>query len=227
MWLLGYDEQVRRRLRVDVADGDEAFGRRDVIALRGRACRRGSRQAATDPLLGHGCAANADELPNRGVDEPRRVVVAVAAAGTVDEDDVVAADLRRPARAAGLVRERAQARAALALHRRRHRVVALGRPCRAGASREDVQLRQPASRATRTVFSNASSSSVGKADDDVAREVELLLQRREPAEERRRGVAPPHRAQHAVVARLQRHVQVPAHRRRLHERGRRARRRRG
>jgi hypothetical protein len=30
---LGDDEQVRRRLRVDVADGDEALGGRDVIAF--------------------------------------------------------------------------------------------------------------------------------------------------------------------------------------------------
>jgi hypothetical protein len=31
--VLGDDEQVRRRLRVDVADGDEALGRGDVLAL--------------------------------------------------------------------------------------------------------------------------------------------------------------------------------------------------
>jgi len=31
--MLGDDEQVRRRLRVDVADRDEALGPRDVVAL--------------------------------------------------------------------------------------------------------------------------------------------------------------------------------------------------
>src|SRR5579864_9048468 len=49
-----------------------------------------------DPLLRDPRAADADQLADRCVDEPGRVVVAEAAAGAVDENDVVAADLRRP-----------------------------------------------------------------------------------------------------------------------------------
>src|ERR687896_1055192 len=40
-----------------------------------------------DPLLGDGASTHPDQLPDRPVDEPRRVVVSVAAAGPVDEDD--------------------------------------------------------------------------------------------------------------------------------------------
>ena len=58
----------------------------------------------------------------------------------------------------------------------------------------------------------------GKADDDVAREVEVLAQRLEPAQVGADGVAPSHRLQDAVVARLERHVQVTARGRRLAER---------
>ena len=62
-------------------------------------------------------AAHADELADRRVDEPRRVVVAVAPAGPVDEHDVLGADLLAPAAQARVVRERAQPGAALLLHR--------------------------------------------------------------------------------------------------------------
>ena len=48
-------------------------------------------------------------------------VVAVAAAGAVDEHDVVGADLRPPAGEARVVRGGAQTGAALPLHLRRHR----------------------------------------------------------------------------------------------------------
>jgi hypothetical protein len=37
-----------------------------------------------------------EELADGSIDEPRRVVGAVAAAGPVDEDDVFAAELRPP-----------------------------------------------------------------------------------------------------------------------------------
>src|SRR5207248_9013322 len=50
----------------------------------------------------------------------------------------------------------------------------------------------------------------GKADDDVAGQVELAGERRKPAEICRRGVAAAHRAQDPVVAGLQRYVQMPA-----------------
>src|SRR5581483_3574830 len=70
-----------------------------------------------NPILGHVDAADGDELAHRSVDEPRRVVVAVAAAGTVDEHDVVAAHLGVPPRAGCLVGQLAQARASFSLRR--------------------------------------------------------------------------------------------------------------
>src|SRR5919205_2105738 len=71
-----------------------------------------------DPLLGDVCAAHAHEGADGPVDAPRAVVVAVAAAGPVDEDGVLAADLRPPPREARRVRVGAQAGASLLLHRR-------------------------------------------------------------------------------------------------------------
>src|SRR4029079_14746257 len=52
---------------------------------------------SANPLLRDLGAANAHELAHRRVDEPRRVVVAVAAAGPVDEHDVLAPALLAPA----------------------------------------------------------------------------------------------------------------------------------
>jgi len=54
-----------------------------------------------DPLLRHGDRARPHELADRTVDQPRRIVVAVAATGPIDEDVVLGAELRLPARAAG------------------------------------------------------------------------------------------------------------------------------
>src|SRR6476619_1717305 len=93
-----------------------------------------------DPLLRHRRTADSDELANRSVDEPRRVVVAVAAARAVDEDDVLGTDLLAPAPHARVVRERAQPRAPLLLHLLRHRVRRGGRRPRPRRVREDVHL---------------------------------------------------------------------------------------
>ena len=64
------------------------------------------------------------------------------------------------------------------------------------------------------VFANAASSSVGKADDHVGREVEVLerLDARAVLADR---VSATHRAQHVVVTRLQRNVKVARDDRRL------------
>src|SRR5690348_11882326 len=83
--------------------------------------RQSSRGPGKDPLPGHAVRENVDELADRRIDEPRRVVVAVSAPGPVDEDHVVCLGL--PAREAELVRQRAQARAALLLLLRRNRIV--------------------------------------------------------------------------------------------------------
>src|SRR5437868_6086204 len=81
-----------------------------------------SRGNGKDPLLGDGLRTYADELPQRRVDEERRVVVAVAAARPVDQDDVFAAELAAPAPLLELARECAQARTAVLLRCRRDRV---------------------------------------------------------------------------------------------------------
>src|SRR3954452_24142542 len=75
--------------------------------------------SSEDPLLRHRCAADAHELADGRIDQPGRVVVAVAAARPVDEHDVFRADLLAPPRETGLLRRRAQTRAALLLDRGR------------------------------------------------------------------------------------------------------------
>jgi len=59
----------------------------------------------------------------------------------------------------------------------------------------------------------------GEAHDHVARQVELVGEWREPAQVRVDAVTAAHRLQHAVVARLERHVEMTARRRRLANRG--------
>ena len=187
---------------------------------RGRACRRGSRaQAARMPSSVTRRAANADECADRCIDEPRRIVVAVAATRAVDEHNVISADLRAPAREAGFVRRSAETRAAFLLLRGRNRVSALGHRARPRRVREHVDLRQAgAPRGAQRVGERALVL-VGEADDDVARQVELVRERRKATEVCRRGVAAAHRAEHVVVARLQRHVEVAGDGRRLAQRG--------
>src|SRR5919198_2774883 len=84
--------------------------------------RRQKRQSSgsDDPLLGDVGAAHLHEGTDRTLDAPRAVVVAVAAAGPVDEHGVLAADLRPPPRETRGVGIRAQARAPLLLHGRRN-----------------------------------------------------------------------------------------------------------
>ena len=151
-------------------------------------------------------------------DEPRGVVVAVAAARPVDEHDVLTADLRAPVREARPVRRRPQPRAPLLLRLRRNGV--LGRGSGAGTRRvgEDVHLRQARLRDDVQRVPERALVLGREADDDVAREVEVVLQRLEPAEVGGDGVAAAHRAQHRVIAGLERDMQVTARDRRLTER---------
>src|SRR5262245_58095276 len=83
--------------------------------------RQPSSRFAKNTLLHHARATHRHELADRSVDQPRRVVVAVAAARPVDEHRVGRADLRVPAADAELVRERAQPRSPFLLDRRRDR----------------------------------------------------------------------------------------------------------
>src|SRR5581483_4250309 len=80
-----------------------------------------------DPLLRDGAAANANQLADRCVDEPGRVVVAVPAPRPVDENEVVATDLRAPPTQARLAPRSAQSRAPRLLERRRNAVQRLRR----------------------------------------------------------------------------------------------------
>src|SRR6476646_3501397 len=85
--------------------------------------RHPSRCFGTNPLLSHAQASNCDQLTDRRVDEPRRVVVAVPPAGSVDQNPIDRPDLAGPARDAQVVRERPEARTARFLDRRRDPVV--------------------------------------------------------------------------------------------------------
>src|SRR5436309_3335537 len=141
--------------------------------------RRQKRQlsGSEDPSFRDGCAADADELADRRVDEPRRIVVTVAAAGAVDEDDVVAADLAAPALETCVVRSLTEPRASFALHGRRHRIVSRRTCPRPRRVRKDVHLRR--TRGGDDVEGVAKRALVlgRKADDHVGREVELLAER--------------------------------------------------
>src|SRR3954468_21885538 len=101
--------------------------------------RQSSRGPGKDPLLLHALRAHVDELADGRVDEPGRVVVAVAPPGTIDEDDVLV--LALPAAHAELVRERAQTPAAALLHVRRDGIVRRGRGPGPRRVREHVHLR--------------------------------------------------------------------------------------
>src|SRR5205085_11070952 len=141
-----------------------------------------------DPLLGDVRATHPDEGADRSADAPRAVVVAVAAAGPVDEDGVLAADLRPPPREARGVGIRAQARAPLLLHRRGNGVGRRGRGARAGRVREDVHLGDPSGAHRRERTPEGALVLGREADDDVGREVEVVAERRQPAEIRREAV---------------------------------------
>ena len=173
---LGQHEQVRVGLRVDVADRDEARRPRRRGRPRGRAGRRGSPQRGSeDPLLRDGGGADAHQLADGRVDEPRRVVVAVAAAGPVDEHRVLGAELRR-ASGAGTPRARPRAAARRAPSSRgRDGVVARLCACPAAASTgRRAPSSTPARSTRRSVRSNAALVLGREADDHVARQVEVL-----------------------------------------------------
>src|SRR5262245_5609494 len=88
--------------------------------------RRQKRQSGGNgehPLVADTGRAGAHELSDGRVEQPRRVVVAVAPPGPVHQDEIGAPDLRRPPAAAKVVRERAQPGASLRLDLRRDRVL--------------------------------------------------------------------------------------------------------
>src|SRR5918996_5516023 len=180
--------------------------------------RQSSRGDGTNPLLREPDRAGGDQLADPRVDEPGRVVVAVPASRAVDEHAVGRSELRLPAPAAELVRERAQPRASLALDLPGNGVRGGGRGPRARRVRKHVHLRHPRALDDAERVLERGLVLAREADDDVARQVEVA-ERLELREELGGGVAPAHRAQHGVVTRLKWDVQMPGHRLGLAERG--------
>src|ERR671911_432126 len=135
------------------------------------------RQSGCDtdnPLFTHLDRADADELTDGRVDEPRRIVVAVAPSGAVDENDIGRSDLLAPAAPARLARCRAQSRASILLHGRRNAVLVGRRRPGPGRVRKDVHLRDARGfdRCHRVLEGSAVLRR--KADNDVRRQVEAL-----------------------------------------------------
>src|SRR5262245_55488829 len=182
--------------------------------------RHSSRGDGKDALLRQADSTGADELAYRRVDEPGRVVVAVAAARPVDQHVVGRPELRLPAPSAELVGKRAQPRATLFLHLGPHGVRGRGHGARPRRVREDVHLRDPGCTDDVERALECSLVLAREPDDDVRGEVELG-QRSDAREELPRVVAAVHGAEDPVVARLERDVDVARDRlglpKRVHE----------
>ena len=161
-----------------------AFGLMSLIATNPSALRTWSPSATSwqnrqsddtdDALLRDLRRSSPDELPDRrrALDEPRRVVVAVAPARAIDEHRILRPELRPPTALARSLRCRAEPGAAVLLDRRRNRIV--GRGLRPGPRRvrEDVHLGDTGGldepkrvRERRLVLGR-------EPDDDVGRQVE-------------------------------------------------------
>ena len=109
MWRSGMTSRCVGRPRRDVADGDDTGRGRDVIALTVERAEEAVGQAATTPSSDTSRPRTRTSSPTCAVDEPRRVVVAVAASWPVDEHDVVGAELRAASARAPASRESAAA----------------------------------------------------------------------------------------------------------------------
>ena len=206
---------MRLRLRVDVADRDEAVGLRRRGRPRGRAGRRGSRQAARIP-------SSVTAAPRTGRARPRALRRARASNRRRSRGRAGRRGRRprgrpsRPAGAARLVGER-PAGAALLLHLGRHGV--LGRRARPGRG-EYGKTCTFVSRAARTVSSvrsNAASSSAGKPT--ITSAVRLKSRAAPACVGRSRPCSGAPSPSGRVVAGLERHVQVRADDGRLAQRG--------
>ena len=114
----------------------------------------------------------------------------------------------------------AQAPRALGLDRRRHGIGRGVRGARPRRVREDVHAREPGLADGRKRAPRNAASVLGRvAHDDVGGQVHAgneLPRAPDGGQEPGRRVAAPHRPQHAVVARLHRHVQVARHARVRH-----------
>src|SRR6266576_1117816 len=165
-------------------------------------------------LLGDARSADTDELADGCSDEPRRVVVSVAAAGAIDEDDVICADLLTPARETRRFRGCAQPGAPILLHVGRDGVVSRGDGSGPRRVRKDMDFCDAGRLDDRERVLKRALGLRRKTDDRIRRQVEVG-EWLEPAEEGGSAVAACHVPQHPVVARLERDVQMPADLRRI------------
>src|SRR6266436_68713 len=94
-----------------------------------------------NPLRCDARPADTDKLSDRRLDEPGRVIVPVAAAGSINEDDVIYADLLTPARETCRFRRCAEPGAPILLHLGHDSVVSGGDGSGSWRVREDVDLR--------------------------------------------------------------------------------------
>src|SRR6187549_1426912 len=160
-----------------------------------------------NPLLGDCARSGTDEVSRVCLEEPGRVVVPVSAAGPVDQDEILVAELLPPVRDASGLRGLAQARASLLLHRGRDRVSRRRARARAGRIGKDVHLGDPRllDHAERSLESGLVLGR--EAHDDVAGQVEALRVLH-PPQERVGRIPAGHRLEDGVVPRLQRYMQV-------------------
>ena len=204
------------------ADRDEAVGASRRGRPRGTSRQKRQSSGSEDPLLGDGRAADADEL----ADGARRRATASSrrrSRGRAGRRG------RRPSRPI-FARQRATASAHPTRARSRRcapssppagpgRAAAVARARAAASTGKTCTFVMPGrARRRRACARTRRSSSAGKPTITSRRQVEVV-ERLEPAQIRRGRVAARHRAQDAVVARLQRDVQVPRDGRRLAQRG--------
>ena len=153
----------------------------------------------------------------RPIDDPGRVVVPVASARPVDEHFVDGAELRPPAAHTCLMRLRTENSAPTFLHRSRDGSSRGRHRPGLGEYGKTCTFVTPASASTRRVEANAASSSAGKPT--ITSAVRLKSPSgASPAQVGRRRVPATHRAQHAIVPRLKRNVEVAGDGRRLAQR---------
>ena len=194
-------------LRVDVADRDEAVGGVDVVALAVELAEEAvvGGHAARIPSSVTAAARDAHELADLAAHEPRRVVVAVPRPGRSTSTTSSRPSFERQwSRHAARDCSRRRALRSLLHLRRTGSSAAVFVPGR-GEYGKTCSFVRRASRDDAERVRERALVLGREADDDVGREVEVG-RALEPAEIRRDGVAAAHRAQHAVVARLQRHV---------------------
>src|SRR2546421_10243923 len=128
-------------------------------------------------LLRDRLRAHAHQLADGSVHEPRRIVVAVAAAGSIDEDDVLGPELAAPAFERRRLGGRTKPSTAFLLHGRGNGIVGFGLGTRARRVRKDVHLGDAGLGDDGQRLVKRDLRLGREADDHVRRQVEVDLQR--------------------------------------------------